>query len=56
MLFAWDRSMADPPDKWYRSAFMGNGALGMMVRTTSNGSATVTGLQFDIGHTAVYDD
>ena len=56
--FHWNSSHHDrPPSKWYESAFIGNGALGLMVRATVNTSTgQADGLRIDVGRTDVYDD
>ena len=57
-MFHWNEtSRVPPPSKWYESAFTGNGALGLMVRTTLNASTGLPdGLRIDLGRTDVYDD
>ena len=46
----WYPSSSGAPTKWYESAFLGNGALGMMVRTDADS------LLFPVSSTSTWDD
>ena len=45
---------ANVPTKWYHSAFVGNGALGMMIRVNETNSEKT--LVFDVSSSEVWDD
>ena len=55
-LYTWSDGDALAPVKWFDSGFVGNGALGMMVRGVPSVDDTLSGLRFDVGRTDIYDD
>ncbi|XP_065835592.1 uncharacterized protein [Oscarella lobularis] len=58
LVWAWNvkngKSSSSTPYKWYHSAFLGNGALGMMIHCDPN-NMTKT-LYFSVSSSAVWDD
>ena len=71
LMYSWNTSLSLTPDKWYDSAFLGNGALGLMIRAVdgssdgssdattashSNSASRVAMLRLDLGRTDIYDD
>lgn len=58
LVWSWSSQVNKPssttPTKWYHSAFVGNGALGMMIRC--NPSDPTKSLYFSVSNSAVWDD